>query len=178
MSVDLEELHIQEGSDRITIRHSEESDIRAIARIYSQPSCYAGTLQHPFPSLAKWQKRLSELPDHCFSLVAEIDGEVVGQIGMEVCTNARRKHVADLGMAVSEEFQGIGVGSALLKGAINLAHHWLAVRRIELEVYTDNHAAIALYKRHGFAIEGEARDYAFRDGEYVDVFFMANIREC
>ncbi len=80
-------------------------------------------------------------------------------------------------MAVSEECRGIGVGSTLLAAAVDLAHNWLAVRRLELTVYTDNHAAIALYKRHGFVIEGEARDYAFRDGEYVDVFFMANIRE-
>lgn len=177
MTLDIESGVCVPENDRISIRHSDDADIRAIQQIYAQPSCYAGTLQHPFPSLAKWQKRLSDLPEHCVSLVAIIDDEVVGQIGMEVCTNARRKHVANLGMAVSEEYQGIGVGSALLQAGIDLAHNWLAVRRIELEVYTDNHAAIALYKRHGFVIEGEARDYAYRNGEYVDAFIMANLKE-
>ncbi|MGL5145933.1 MAG: GNAT family N-acetyltransferase, partial [Plesiomonas shigelloides] len=108
---------------------------------------------------------------------AEIDGEVVGHATLEVLCNPRRKHVAHLGMAVSEDYQGIGVGSALLGAVMELAHQWLAVRRIELEVYTDNHAAIKLYKRHGFVIEGEALGYAFRAGEYVDVFFMASCRD-
>jgi L-phenylalanine/L-methionine N-acetyltransferase len=166
-----------EANDRISIRHSEGSDIPAIQQIYAQPSCYGGTLQHPFPSLERWHKRLAELPDNKYSLVAVIDGEIVGQISLEVLASPRRKHVANLGMAVSEDFQGIGVGSALLGAVVKLAQNWLAVRRIELEVYTDNHAAIALYKRHGFVIEGEAREYAFRNGEYVDVFMMANIRE-
>ncbi|QSX37924.1 GNAT family N-acetyltransferase [Shewanella sedimentimangrovi] len=168
---------LQDQKGRIKLRHSEDSDAAAVRAIYAQPSCFASTLQAPFPSLARWQQRLGSLPDNCYSLVAEIDGEVVGQIGMEVCTAPRRKHVANMGMAVSEDFQGIGVGSALLAAMMDLAHNWLAVRRIELEVYTDNHAAIRLYKRHGFVIEGEAIGYGFRNGEYVDAFLMASLRE-
>ena len=80
-------------------------------------------------------------------------------------------------MAVDEKFQGLGVGEAMVKAMVDLAHNWFAIRRIELEVYTDNHAAIALYKRNGFIIEGEARDYAFRAGEYVDAFIMANVKD-
>lgn len=167
----------QSSGGRILVRHSHKGDIDTVCAIYSQPSCFANTLQHPFPSLERWQKRLGDLPDNCYSLVAEIDGEVVGQAGMEVFLSPRRKHVANMGMAVSEEYQGIGVGSALLAAMIELAHNWLAVRRIELEVYTDNHAAIKLYKRHGFVIEGEAIGYAFRNGEYVDAFLMASCRD-
>ena len=161
----------------IDIRHSLDADIDGICRLYSQQSCYADTLQHPLPSLHTWQKRLAELPDNCYSLVAIRDGEVVGQIGMEVFTNPRRKHVANIGMAVHESYRGIGIGSALLEVMISLAQNWLAVRRIELEVYTDNHLAISLYKKHGFVIEGEMREYAFRNGEYIDAFLMANIRD-
>ncbi|MGS0680980.1 GNAT family N-acetyltransferase [Shewanella sp. 125m-7] len=161
----------------IDIRHSLDADIDGISQLYSQPSCYAGTLQHPFPSLHKWQKRLMELPDNCTSLVASRNGDIVGQIGMEVFSNPRRKHVANIGMAVDEAYRGIGVGSALLEAMTSLAQNWLAVRRIELEVYTDNHLAIGLYKKHGFVIEGEMREYAFRNGEYIDAFLMANIRD-
>lgn len=161
----------------IEIRHSDIDDITAIKNIYAQPSCYSGTLQQPFPSMQRWQERLKELPENFHSLVAIIDDEVVGQIGMESMTNPRRKHVANIGMAVKESYQGLGIGESMLKAVIDLAHNWLAIRRIELEVYTDNHAAIALYKRNGFIIEGEARDYAFRDGEYVDAFIMANVKD-
>ncbi|WP_076407464.1 GNAT family N-acetyltransferase [Shewanella sp. UCD-KL12] len=166
-----------EVQGEIEVRHSHADDIAAIHGIYSQRSCYSGTLQHPYPSIALWQKRLSDLPENSHSLVAVIDNQVVGQIGMEVMSSPRRKHVANIGMGVDEKFRGRGVGEAMLKAVIELAYNWLAIRRIELEVYTDNHAAIALYKRNGFVIEGEARDYAFRAGEYVDVFMMASVKD-
>ena len=160
----------------IKIRHSEKADIKGIKEIYEQPSCYAGTLQLPYPSLDKWHKFLDNPRENFHSLIAEIDGQIIGQIGMEVMTQARRKHVANIGMAVSEKFQGKGVGSQLLKDVLDLADNWAAVKRIELEVYTDNDGAVELYKKFGFVIEGEAKHYAFRNGEYVDVFLMARLR--
>ena len=44
------------------------------------------------------------------------------------------------------------------------------------EVYADNAAGIALYTRHGFVEEGRHRDFAFRDGAFVDALSMARIR--
>ena len=60
--------------------------------------------------------------------------------------------------------------------ALDLADDWLNLRRIELEVYVDNTPAVRLYERHGFAIEGTLRDYAFRGGGYVDAYAMARLR--
>jgi L-phenylalanine/L-methionine N-acetyltransferase len=64
----------------------------------------------------------------------------------------------------------------LLTAAVDLADRWLNLSRLELTVYVDNAAAIALYKRFGFQQEGVLRHYAFRDGAYVDVLAMARIR--
>ncbi|WP_020583626.1 GNAT family N-acetyltransferase [Endozoicomonas elysicola] len=72
--------------------------------------------------------------------------------------------------------QGQGIGSQLLEAAIELAEHWLAITRIELEVYTDNEAAVALYRKFGFEVEGTARGYAFRNGELADVYLMARVK--
>ena len=159
----------------IKIRHSEKEDIAAIKSIYEQPSCYAGTLQLPYPSFEKWGKFLSNVPENFHSLVAIVDEQIVGQLGMEVYTRPRRKHVANIGMAVNESSRTQGVGTALLTAALDLAQNWAAVSRIELEVYTDNQSAIQLYRNHGFETEGTAKNYAFRDGEYVDVYLMAKL---
>jgi len=78
-------------------------------------------------------------------------------------------------MAVRESARRQGVGSALMEAAIDLAEKWLAVQRIELEVFIDNEAAIGLYRKFGFVVEGTLRRYAFRDGKYVDVLAMARI---
>ncbi|WP_445356037.1 GNAT family N-acetyltransferase [Microbulbifer sp. EKSA008] len=159
----------------IEIRHSRKEDIPEIKDIYAQSSCYAGTLQVPYPSIDKWEKFLGNIPDNFYSIVAVLDGMIVGQIGMEVFSNPRRKHVSNIGMAVSEEHQKSGVGSKLLEAMLNLSINWLAVRRIELEVYTDNEQAVGLYKKYGFEVEGTAKNYAFRNGEYADVYLMAKV---
>lgn len=161
--------------NEVQVRHSREGDIDQIRQIYAEPSSYAATLQLPFPSLDLWEKRLSTLPEGSFSLVACREDEVLGQLGLELHRNLRRRHAANLGMAVKASARRQGVGSALVAAAIDLAEQWLAVRRIELEVYTDNLAAIGLYKKFGFAVEGTLRQYAFRDGEGVDVHVMARI---
>ena len=55
------------------------------------------------------------------------------------------------------------------------ADNWLNILRIELTVYTDNVAALRLYQKFGFVIEGTHRAYALRDGAYVDAHAMARL---
>lgn len=159
----------------LIVRHSEARDIEAIRQLYAQPSNQAATLQLPFPSLELWQSRLGHLDAGSHSLVACDGDRVLGQLAVDVFQSARRKHAANLGMAVDESARRRGVGSSLLVAALDLCHRWLAVRRVELETYTDNLAAIALFKAHGFVLEGTSTDYAFRDGRYVDVHLMAHV---
>ena len=160
---------------KIHIRQTEPEDFKAIMELYAQPSCYSGTLQLPYPTEAKWKKKLSEDPADFYSLVALIDDEIVGQIGMQVNTYPRRKHTSNIGMAVDENFRNHGIGSLLLKEMVSLANNWLAVTRIELEVYVGNVKAIQMYKNNGFDVEGVAKSYAFRNGQYVDVNLMAKV---
>lgn len=159
----------------IRVRHSKRDDFAAIQAIYQQPGCYSGTLQLPFRSEDYWQGRLSQLPDNTYSLVAEKDQKVVGQLFLSQCDNPRRRHVARLGMAVCESCQGQGIGKELMRAALALANDWLAISRLELEVYTDNHTAIGLYQTFEFEIEGTMQHYAFRQGQYVDAYMMARV---
>lgn len=160
----------------IVIRRAEPGDHPAVRRIYDAPLAQADTLQLPFPSLELWRARMQPVDPNAHLLVAEADGELVGQVGLYVSGNARRRHVADLGMGVRDDWRGRGVGSAMLQAVLDLADGWLQLRRIELQVYAENAPAIALYARHGFVEEGHHRDFAFRDGRYVDAVSMARIR--
>jgi len=158
------------STEQINIRHSEPSDAKQVQALYEQPSCYANTLQLPYPSEANWHNKLTNMSH---SLVVEYQGEIIAQAGLFTFSRSRVQHQAGLGMAVSEQYQGQGIGSILLTEILNLAFNWMALKRITLEVYIDNHAGIALYKKHGFSTEGTARQFAFRDGQYVDVHYMA-----
>ena len=160
----------------VSVRHAEPEDYEAMHRIMSGPKAAAGTLQLPLQSAEAWRKRLAEPPEGLFLLVACVDGEVVGSLSLSTDpTRWRMRHTGSIGMAVRDDWQGKGVGTALMGAALDLADNWLNLRRIELSVYVDNSAAVALYKRFGFEIEGTHRRYAFRDGEYVDAYSMARI---
>jgi putative acetyltransferase len=80
-----------------------------------------------------------------------------------------------LGLAVAHAAQGQGVGKALMQALTDFADGWAQVLRIELTVYTDNAAAIGLYQRFGFRIEGTQRGYALRNGVYADTYAMARL---
>ena len=161
----------------ITIRRAEASDAEAMHKIFSGPKAIWGTLQLPYPSLDRWRKRLAEPAEGSFSLMACVDDEVVGELGLfTMPQNPRRRHVGQIGMAVRDDWQGRGVGSALMKAIIDLYDNWLNLSRLELEVFTDNPSAIALYKKFGFVTEGTLKNFAYRDGQYVDVYAMARLR--
>jgi len=82
---------------------------------------------------------------------------------------------AAFGIMVHEDYQGIGVGNALMEAMCDLADNWLNLHRLELEVFTDNEVAIALYKKFGFEIEATRRRAAFRNGDYQDTYCMGRI---
>jgi putative acetyltransferase len=159
----------------ILIRHFELADLPQIREIYAEPQAYADTLQLPYQSVGRWEKRLDSSRDGFTCLVAVRGDEILGQLRLEVFHTPRRRHAATLGMGVKAAARKMGVGSALLSAAIDLCEKWMNVSRIEIEVYTDNEAAIALYKKHGFIIEGTCHRYAFRNGKYVDAHIMARV---
>ena len=160
----------------LLIRHSEPRDIEQIRQIYAEPSNYAATLQLPYPSIELWEKNLSNRAEGHFSLVACQAEVVLGQLGLDVSQRPRRRHVATVGMAVKAAARRQGVGSALLSAGIELAEKWCDVRRIEIQVYVDNEPALALYRKFNFCIEGTYKQYAFRDGAFVDAYGMARFR--
>lgn len=161
----------------IFIRRLEPSDYEAIQKIFVGPKVTWGTLQQPFPSVEIWRKRLTEIPESQFWLAAMVGDELAGQLEIQTSPNhPRRKHVGQLGMAVRDDFQGKGVGTALMQAAVDMADNWLDLLRLELGVFVDNEPAVRLYQRFGFVIEGTMTRYAFRAGQYADIYAMARFR--
>src|SRR5262245_33947769 len=160
----------------ITIRKAEPSDAEAIWKCYTAPLVVRNTLQMPYRSLESVRELLAKRGDGQYILVAVIDGEVVGMIGLHTFSRPRINHRAEIGMMVRDDWQGKGVGKAMMQAVIDLADKWLNLARIELTVFTDNEPAIELYRKFGFEIEGTLRKHAFRDGEFADSHVMARVK--
>jgi putative acetyltransferase len=169
------------NNTEIFIRATESSDYQEVTIMLSEKEIYSNMLQLPYPSLDLWKERLSKNSPNHFSLIAEIKEEeklvVVGHISISVFSAMRRKHVGYIGMGVKKEYHRRGIGAKLLESVLDMADNWLNLIRVELEVYTDNKGAIALYEKYGFKTEGKLEKYAFRNGKYDDVYKMARIRD-
>ena len=163
----------------LSLRRATPDDAEAFVAMMGDPAVYPGLMQTPFPSPALWRERLAERGGPAqvdLHLVAVRDVIVVGSAGLHsMGPHLRRRHVAGLRMAVAAAAQRQGVGTALMQALCEYADGWAQLLRIELSVFTDNAAAIALYGRFGFEVEGTHRAYALRDGVYADVHTMARL---
>jgi L-phenylalanine/L-methionine N-acetyltransferase len=169
-------LYEEERVSGVVIRHSEPEDRGAVHLVYSSPKAMAGTLGLPFSPNRSWHEKLAEDREGNPSPVACARDEVVGHLALSVYANARTRHSGHFGIAVRDDWRGRGVGTALVGAALDLGENWPNLSRVELTVYTDNAAGVALYEKFGFEIEGTHRRFAFRDGEYVDAHVMARLR--
>jgi L-phenylalanine/L-methionine N-acetyltransferase len=163
-------------NEELTVRHSRPQDYEAVHQVYSGPRAMADTLGLPFSSSEPWRERLAEQREGEFSLVACAGSEVVGHLSVYLYPEPRRRHSGHFGMAVRDDWQGKGVGTKLLEAALDLADNWLGLTRLDLRVFVDNEAAIVLYQKFGFEVEGTHKWFALRGGEYADAHVMARLK--
>ncbi|RCX21427.1 RimJ/RimL family protein N-acetyltransferase [Fontibacillus phaseoli] len=107
-------------------------------------------------------------------LLAEEQGKVVGLLDFHSGHKRRIAHTGYFGMSVRSDYQGGGIGKALLQALIDWAvkHHKL--EKISLEVFANNSKAIQLYRKLGFVQESLLRkQIKLQDGSYVDVIGMS-----
>jgi RimJ/RimL family protein N-acetyltransferase len=124
-------------------------------------------LEQRFRAAVEW--------DGSFLFVLEEDGEaeaeIVGSIGMHPSPAAG---VLSLGMWILPGRRGRGGGRLMMEAA--LAARPPEVHKVELEVFPDNEAAIALYRELGFEREGLRRDHWRReDGSLRSALIMARL---
>ncbi|MBH9391633.1 GNAT family N-acetyltransferase [Pseudomonas aeruginosa] len=156
-------------SPTIRLERYSERHVEGLTALYNAPAVARQGLQMPSQAVEQRRKRLHDSAgdDRLLILVALHQGDVIGSASLEQHPRIRRSHSGSIGM---------GVGSRLLGELLDIADNWMNLRRVELTVYTDNAPALALYRKFGFETEGEMRDYAVRDGRFVDVYSMARLR--
>lgn len=84
----------------------------------------------------------------------------------------RLGHVAVLTLAVAPPFRQQGVASRLLAEAYAWARG-VGVQKVQLSVREHNGAALALYRRQGFELEGRERRQVHEAGRFEDNLLMA-----
>lgn len=104
--------------------------------------------------------------------VAAADTQIVGWCDIIPYPEKGFTHVARLGMGILKDYRGCGLGTKLLTACLARAQN-TTLEKIELQVFGDNTAAIALYQKLGFQPEGRKHRGRKIDGQYQDIVLMA-----
>lgn len=164
----------QTALEIVDTRHQKltDNDIRAVAEIEEHPEvgkwdipAFGGDVEKAFVGFKKWLDRISGNE----FLVAKLDGRVVGfttihRIEGEI---GEMSHVGEISIAVHPDFQPRGIGTELLKSAVNLAKT-RRFERLEAEILVGNKASIALFTKSGFKLEGIRKKRVRKEGTYYD----------
>lgn len=119
----------------------------------------------------KYLTRVASDPNNV-SIFCYLDGVLAGNCNISRRTKLKNRHRASIGIALKKDFWGLGIGSAMLREMITIAENW-GLHQIELEVFEDNHRAIALYRKMGFETVSYVPDAILMpDGRYVKEYLM------
>ncbi|CDF59144.1 GNAT family N-acetyltransferase [Thermobrachium celere] len=156
------------------IRFEDAEDVNEMRRMDGVRETILGIKSE---RINKTEDFIKNLGPNDYVFVAEVNNngvrKVVGVVGLHVNSNPRCRHSASIGIMVHKDYQGMGIGKALLEEVLDLADNWLKLVRVELCVFVDNDRAINLYESLGFQIEGTKKYAAIKNGKYVDEYLMA-----
>ena len=162
---------------RWTLRPARPTDARALANLFADVRREGRWLVTP-PSAVSQPSEAFYIGEMIrdagnLALVAEADGDVVGNVLVSVERSVVSDHVGTLSICVADGWRDVGIGSALVAGA----QEWSRQRglaKVALGVFPDNDRAIAVYEHAGFVREGlRRRQYRVPGGEYRDELLMA-----
>lgn len=163
-----------------SIRHLTRADAEAYRafRIYTLerfPEAFTSHLaEDRAKPLAWYAERLAPAGNaRQFMLGAFETERLVGAAGLNPATRRNEAHKAEIfGVAVHEDWQGKGLGEALLKAMIKEARGLRGLRQLSLSVTDADSAAVRLYQRLGFETYGVEPRATIVNGKALDKRLM------
>jgi ribosomal protein S18 acetylase RimI-like enzyme len=153
------------GERRFAVRRARDEDRLAMALIFAAAAEEREGIATEPPVDVNERARSWRLDG---TLVTDASGEIVGSIHVEASPHG----FGDIDMAVAREWRGRGVGSALLRAAIECARA-RGLHKLQLSVFPHNAAGIALYRKYGFVEEGRRiKQYRRASGDLWDAIEM------
>ena len=150
--------YLAEIQTNITINREDPNKIlREFSTLWLDHINYVNTIQNfPYKEVTKqlfkekFNKALRVYPNAHTLFTARDNGKLVGYVQVGITSDG--KHGQIISFHFLKEYRGKGLGSKLIKEALN----WLwknGAKEIELKTQGGNEVAVSFYKKHGFKIK-------------------------
>lgn len=161
---------------KIIIKKADENDAEIFLNFFnivgSETDFLGFGSEGPKITLENQKEIFKNSTEKNFFLIAKINDKVIGSCSIN--TNEKRirsLHLGELGIVISKEFWGLGIGEKLIIEAIKYSKK-AGLKKINLDTRFDNYKAIKLYKKIGFKEEGIITRGTFIDEKFYDILIM------
>lgn len=160
----------------ITIRKSNETDIKSVLTIYNQGiEDRIATLETEIKDFSYMKDWYDKHSGRYKVIVAEHEGQTVGWASLNQYNNrCAYDGVADLSVYISREYRGKGIGKKLLAELVSLAKE-NGFHKMVLFTFPFNQLGQGLYKKMGFYEVGVFKNQGRLDSKFVDVMAMEKL---
>lgn len=164
------ETHVNSDGTTYTIRPARQEDIGGIVGVINQVVDAGGSVEaESVAELVDYEDvllRWNGIESRIF-FVAAVDEEVIGWSHIRGAELDKLDHTAELTVGVLAAYRGHGIGSALLRQALEWASRQ-GYERLYQSVPATNQSAITFLEQHGWHVEGVRNDHYRIDGDFVD----------
>ncbi len=156
------------------IRKLEDSDIEACLNIYNyyiENTCY--TLEEERLSLSDFTSRVKRIQAHYpFLVYVDDENQVLGYAYLDVFhERSAYKKTADLSIYVDKDHLHDHIGVILLNAIEKKAKEYSITNIISI-VTSENENSLHFHEKHGFLLEGNIHDVAYKLGRSISVYYL------
>ena len=168
------------GGEKIYLRTYRPDDIDMLMRLQNHPDPRA-TLFYALPVnkeqlIEKMESLVNDSKTVLFTICAKNDDQPVGQTSLLRIDWVGRMAIFYIGIADKENWSK-GYGSESVELVMEYGFNTLNLNRIQLHVAVENKAALKIYQKQGFQIEGTLRQAMYHQGRFSDFYVMGILKE-
>lgn len=162
------------------IRQAQEQDSEKLARLIREVESTSdfmllGPGERVFNPDAQRKMIKAFYAEHNSNIfLAVSEDEIAGYLIARGGSADKNRHSAYIVIGILEDYRGKGVGTKLFAELFDWASA-AGLHRLELTVIKENQAAVGLYRKMGFEIEGTKKDSLFFGGKFMDEYYMSKI---
>lgn len=131
---------------------------------------------HEFNHLAWFESIVKKQDVFIFGIRRTANNQLIGSCQLYHVNFISRNAELQIRIAAMND-QGQGFGSDAIQLLLKFAFADINLNKVYLNVFSTNERAIKAYQKCGFRQEGELREHAFIDGEYLNIIVMAILKK-